>query len=111
VGNSTSTQQRPARSSCKAKRGGGTGAALTGAGAASASITGLLAARGVTDGLGTSIFGRSVGLLGAAAGLTEGLMISGTTGGSGSTSSSGREGAANGSSVRGTQLTTCMAVR
>jgi len=72
---------------------------------------GLLAGRGVTDGRGTSIFGRSAGALGATIALTTGRVITGSAGGSGSTSSSGREGAANGNSVRGNQLTTCMAVK
>ena len=65
----------------------------------------------LTEGRGTSIFGRSAGLPGATAALTTGRVMTGSAGGSGSTSSSGREGAANGSSVRGNQLTTCMAVK
>ncbi len=90
--------------------GGGSCTTLAGTGANSASTTGLLTGR-LTEGLGTSIFGRSAGLPGATAALTAGLAITGSAGGSGSTSSSGREGAANGNSVRGNQLTTCMAVK
>ena len=43
--------------------------------------------------------------------LPTGGAITGAAGGSGSTSSSGREGAANGNSVRGNHVTTCMAVK
>ena len=65
------------------------------------------------DGRGTSIFTRSAGLTTGSAGAsaTGADTIGATTNGSGTSSSSGREGAAKGNSVRGSQLTTCMAVK
>jgi hypothetical protein len=69
------------------------------------------AAAGV--GRGTSIFTRSVGRTGGSACLspTGTGAIGVSTTGSGACSSSGRDGAAKGNSVRGSQLTTCMAVK
>ncbi|MCY1444266.1 hypothetical protein D9M71_607260 [compost metagenome] len=114
MGNSTSSRQRPARSNCRAKRGGGTTGALTTTGASSASSTGLAPVRVLaSDGRGTSIFTRSAGLTTGVTGVS--ATTAGTTGaasaGSGISSSSGRDGAAKGNSVRGSQLTTCMAFK
>jgi len=64
-------------------------------------------------GRGTSIFTRSAGLAAGSTGVcATGAGVTGaTTNGSGVSSSSGRDGAAKGNSVRGSQLTTCMAVK
>ncbi|MNT29451.1 hypothetical protein D3C72_1651900 [compost metagenome] len=115
MGNSTSSRHRPARSNCRAKRGGGTGAGLATTGVSSVSSTGLAPVRVLAnDGRGTSIFGRSTG---RAAAVCSGASACGadttgaSTSGSGMSSSSGRDGAAKGNSVRGSQLTTCMAFK
>ncbi|MNP29096.1 hypothetical protein D3C76_1221060 [compost metagenome] len=115
MGNSTSSRQRPARSSCRAKRGGGTGATLATTGTSSAAGVAPLRVL-ASDGRGTSIFTRSAGFTAGVAGVV-GASTTGTgatdatTSASGGSSSSGREGAAKGNSVRGSQLTTCMAFK
>ncbi|APC22324.1 hypothetical protein BME99_26660 [Pseudomonas protegens] len=65
------------------------------------------------EGRGTSIFGRSTFLAAGAAGALASTTGAGgaSTSGSGRASNSGREGAAKGNSLRGSQLTTCMADR
>ncbi|MDA3135827.1 hypothetical protein HG619_02970 [Pseudomonas syringae] len=75
-----------------------------------------------SEGRGTSTLGRSgCRAIGSTFDVSAGAVCSAgeaagatrctSTGGGNGTSSCGRDGAANGSSVRGSQLTTCMAVK